>query len=290
MFRHLGKDIFAEDELDLIWEETRRALDDKRLEPEDIPPIMLLQLKLLLSKDGLDTRHIVIDEAQDYSLFQFSILKDIVKSQSFSILGDVNQGIYSYHGIENWEDLEENIFDHRPQMFSMEQSYRTTVEIMDCANSVIARLGKRGVPLAKPVIRHGEAVSVYVLADMATIAAAIDEDIKRIVADGFHSIAIICKTEAECHEFGQMLNSHPVMITGGETEYPGGLLLLPSYLTKGLEFDAVIIANATPGNYTADPLDIKLLYIAMTRALHRLKIYAVNEVTKLIRNVNVQEN
>ena len=282
LFGHLGENLFSPEELELIWDETRLSLEGKCMEAEDLPALMLLKHRLLAPEDEIEARHIVIDEAQDYSLFQFGILKDILKSQSFSILGDINQGIYSYKGIEDWNDLLTGVFNDKPNFYNIKQSYRTTVEIMEQANKVIKRLGNTNIPLAVPVIRHGSEVSFTVKGSLNEIAESIDADIAAFTAHGHHSIAVICKTEAECLTLKKALRTDITQITGREADYPGGTLLVPSYLVKGLEFDAVIIADASEGRYTFEPLDVKLLYIAMTRALHELRVYAVGRMTRLI--------
>jgi len=282
LFNHLGEKLFPIEGLDLIWDETRASMDAKCLEAEDLPALMLLKHKLFAPEDAVEARHIVIDEAQDYSLFQFSMLKDILKSQSFSILGDINQGIYSYKGIEDWNDLLSQVFNEKPNFLNLKQSYRTTVEIMEQANKVIKRLGHTAAPLAEPVIRHGSEVCFKVQNSLGETAVSIDRDIASFTANGYQSIAVICKTERECGVMKKLLRSDIKQISGKETDYPGGRLIVPSYLVKGLEFDAVIVANASEENYTLEPLDVKLLYIAMTRALHELKVYAVGRLTALV--------
>ena len=282
LFYRLGEGLFSEADLTFIWEETRASLEGQYLEAEDLPAVMLLKYRLFAPEDEIEARHIVIDEAQDYSLFQFSILKDILKSQSFSILGDINQGIYSYKGIEDWNDLLGQVFDEKPNFFTLQQSYRTTVEIMEQANRVIKHLGRLAAPLAVPVIRHGNEVSIIITSGFEDTAAAIDADIAAFIENGYQSVAVICKTERECRILKRLMHSEITQITGRETHYPGGRLITPSYLVKGLEFDAVLIANATAENFTSEPIDIKLLYIAMTRALHELRIYAAGCLTPLL--------
>jgi DNA helicase-2/ATP-dependent DNA helicase PcrA len=103
------------------------------------------------------------------------------------------------------------------------------------------------------------------------------EKIRNIKSEGFKSAAIICKTLKECKKLKVELKSFGLdidIITGNEEEFLGGVVLIPSYLVKGLEFDVVIIANGSKEAYSTDPLDVKLLYIAMTRPLHRLYIYS----------------
>ena len=102
----------------------------------------------------------------------------------------------------------------------------------------------------------------------------------------YKTIAIICKTMEECQIFSPLLNKvikDIYIITGNEKEYRSGVVLVPSYLSKGLEFDAVFIANANSINYKDNDLDTKLLYVSMTRPLHQLIIYYHDELTQLLQ-------
>jgi DNA helicase-2/ATP-dependent DNA helicase PcrA len=112
--------------------------------------------------------------------------------------------------------------------------------------------------------------------------------IEALKKENFKSIAIICKTAEECsrvHSLFKKGKNSPYIITGKEKEYKSGVVIVPSYLAKGLEFDAVFVANADDKTYTADELDVKLLYVAMTRPLHRLCIYYENVLTPLLSEV-----
>ncbi|ADL53720.1 RNA polymerase recycling motor HelD [Clostridium cellulovorans] len=271
---------------DKVIHHTNSVIEDGLLEVEDLAPLMFLRYHILGIEDALSVRHILIDEAQDFSLFQIYVLKCIINSNSFTILGDLSQGIHSYRGIQNWSDLEKYIFrDGDYSFLTLEQSYRTTVEIMDAANEVIKELASEELPLAKPVIRHGDQVTVNEMGTLKEIVADIKLKIEETTKEGFKSLAIICKTLEECKEMKGYLNKLKVkteLITGTEKEFSGGIVLIPSYLVKGLEFDVVIVANASKEFYKKDELDIKLLYIAMTRPLHRLYIYSQGDKTELL--------
>ena len=266
----LSGDVFTQDECRLLIEETLRLYKKKTLQPEDLAPLIWMQRRLF----GIDSdiRHVVIDEAQDLSVFQFIALKAALPKASFSILGDLHQGILAHKGITSWKDLLP-IFEAEP--FLLEQSYRTTIEIMDTANMVIKQLYAEGcepdVPLAVPVIRHGGPVERHIFSSHATLADAICKEISAAREAGYRSIAVIGKTLAECQALQKKLNL-PI-ISEQESPYEGGVLILPVYLAKGLEFDVVIITDET--QYTSEPLDVKLLYIATTRALHRLVVYGL---------------
>ncbi len=261
-------------------------LNKNGIEFEDLAPLMYMKYMIIGLDEKLSVRHVVIDEAQDFSAFQLFILKKLIGSNSFTILGDLCQGIYSYRGINDWKSVSESIFgEDNYSMLTLEQSYRTTIEIMEAANSVIKFLNDPKLPPSKPVIRHGDDVNVIEKSTLKEVARAIADEISIIKQEGFKSAAIICKTLEECNQLKADLNSYELnikVINGDESEFYGGVALIPSYLVKGLEFDVVIIANASKEKYSTDPLDVKLLYIAMTRPLHKLYIYSVGEKAKML--------
>jgi DNA helicase-2/ATP-dependent DNA helicase PcrA len=256
------------------------------LEIEDLAPIIYLKFCIYGIDEKIPVRHVVIDEAQDFSAFQIFVLKKIIKDSSFTILGDINQGIHSYRGIQDWNEITEYVFsDRKNEFLTLEQSYRTTVEIMNAANIVLDKIKSREVSKGRPVIRHGEEVRIRAMADKKEIAAQILKDLKEFKDLSYKSAAVICKTLKECKEVHALLSKHAkdiTLITGKEEVYKSGIVVLPSCLAKGLEFDAVIIYNADAAGYTEDELDIKLLYVAMTRPLHRLHIYHTGELTPLL--------
>ena len=273
---------------DFLRNYTLQILDSDTVDLEDIAPIMYLKFKIYGVDEKIPVRHIVIDEAQDFSVFQFYTLKQIIKDSSFTILGDLSQAIHSYRGIKDWKDINQYVFDEKGEMLTLELSYRTSVEIMDAANKVIATLKDPKLIPAKPVIRHGDPVAVMNMLSRKEIAEDIADKIKGLRKQGFKSIAIICKTAKECEEMHSLFKKgkdSPYVITGREKEYKSGFLIVPSYLAKGLEFDAVFVADASAENYTTSELDTKLLYVALTRPLHKLYIYHIGEKSKLLEDV-----
>jgi DNA helicase II / ATP-dependent DNA helicase PcrA len=255
-------------------------------EHEDLAPLMMIRLLIFGMDEKVSVRHVVIDEAQDFSLFQLYVLKKIINSSSFTILGDLCQGIHSYRGVDDWNNMSRLIFEEdNIQFLTLEQSYRTTVEIMEAANSVIGKLKDSRLPKAKPVIRHGEPVIITEMNSLKEIGSAICEKLSFLEHEGYKSAAIICKTIEECKALKTVINAMKkdvAVITGTEKDYKGGIVIVPSYLVKGLEFDIVFIANASEKVYVNDELDIKLLYVAMTRPLHRLYIYSMGKITELL--------
>lgn len=259
------------------------------VEIEDLAPMMYLKYNI----DGLDekfpVKHIVIDEAQDFSVLQLYVLKKIIKDSSFTILGDLCQGIHGYRGISRWQDLMDHVFaEGRSKLLTLEQSYRTTVEIMEAANKVMQKLKNDDLVQAKPVLRHGDRPLIIKKSSLKDIAADMEVRIPEMKKLGFKSIAIIGKTLDECREMHACFKNAKEdisLITGKEDAYKGGIVIVPSYLAKGLEFDVVMIANANDEEYIEDELDIKLLYVCMTRPLHQLYIYYKGEASCLLQGI-----
>jgi DNA helicase-2/ATP-dependent DNA helicase PcrA len=284
LFEELAYGLFTPAECQLMISRNSVYLADSRLKTEDMPPLLLMQMKLFGLEDHLDIKHVVIDEAQDFSLFQFAALKALTVNASFSILGDLHQGIYAYKSINSWESLRRQVFPNQSEYMTLEQSYRTTAEIMDAANQVIGKLQSadcQTIPPAKPVIRRGPEVTLKITNSLTECACEINKKIKAYHQGGYRSIAVIGKTMRECKTLKKLIDSPAQLITGQENTYEGGLLIIPAYLVKGLEFDAVIIANASAENYKEEDLDIRLLYVSMTRALHELALFTAGEPSKL---------
>lgn len=286
LFEECLKGKTDEETIEFMRKYSLEILKSGFIEIEDLAPMIYLKYKIHGMEEKIPVKHIVVDEAQDFSAFQFYVLKKIVRDSSFTILGDLCQGIHSYRGIKDWEDIRRYVFeDGNSGMQKLEQSYRTTVEIMERANSVIERMELGSAYKGRPVIRHGGEVEIIKTYDLKEMAAGIMEKIKELKKLDYKTIAVICKTMDDCTKMSKLMGKGkdgPKIITGSEKEYKGGIVIVPSYLAKGLEFDAVLIAGASTEEYEENELDIKLLYVAMTRPLHKLYIYYNNDLTKLL--------
>ncbi|SHI69668.1 RNA polymerase recycling motor HelD [Lutispora thermophila] len=262
------------------------------VEIEDLAPIIYMKYKIYGIDEKIPVKHIVIDEAQDFSPFQILVIRKIIKDSSFTILGDLAQGIHSYRGTIDWEEIKEKVFEGKHcELLVLEQSYRTTVEIMNAANSVLDNLKAKNFPVAKPVIRHGKPVAIGRRDNLLDICKQIQKDMDELTVENYKSMAIICKTLDECRDvysFFKGSKYKPKLITGNEKEYDSNIVILPSYLSKGLEFDVVFIADCNDENYGDNEMDIKLLYVAMTRPLHRLNIYYSGKMSPLLQGCKGQ--
>lgn len=257
-----------------------------KYEIEDLTPLMYLYFELI-SSTIRQYRHIVIDEAQDYSPFQMYVIKKLNISNSFTIVGDISQGIHSYRGINNWSELMKDVFEEKYLNYlSLKKCYRSTIEIMDFANSVLDKYPTRDIVLSEPVLRHGDKPEISGYKNINNMIDSIENTIKALTKKGNKSIAIICKSSKESKfVYNELINRgvKVSLLTDKDTEYSGGILVMPVHLAKGLEFDSVLIYNCSNKNYPKDNICIKLLYVAITRALHNVYVYYTDEISELIR-------
>ncbi|WP_347552522.1 3'-5' exonuclease [Pseudalkalibacillus hwajinpoensis] len=262
--------------------DTAKRLKKKQVTADDLAPLLYIQFKLNgISKENV-FQHVVIDEAQDFSPFQLALLLEVNRSRSFTILGDLAQGIHAYKGIHRWEEIQE-IFNGKELYIELEQSYRSTVEIIEFANEIISHANIPVQP-AVPVFRSGESVKVEKTERYEHISTLLTSS-KEMKKRGMKTIAIVGRSEEECRELFRevsKLDKEANLITPEDRSYAGGVSIVPIYLTKGLEFDGVIIADACEEMYTKDAEHAKLLYVGCTRALHELNIFYIEKPSLLL--------
>lgn len=256
------------------------------IDEDDLPVLFYIHTLL----EGIDEKekfkHIVVDEAQDYSPFQIYLINSLSKGNSLTLVGDLAQGIYHYKGIKSWSDITEGVFNGKATFITLSQSYRSTVEIIEFANSTLDAQGL-GLKSAKPVLRHGDKPEVIKSVSRKNSVVIIEEIIRKLHSNGKHSIAIITKSYNEGKILEKELKKHTninfTLVKGNEKESINtDVIIIPAYLTKGLEFDGTIIYNPTEKNYPDNILSQRLLYVALTRALHNEFIITEEELSKNI--------
>ena len=237
-----------------------------------------------------EAHHVVIDEAQDFGMMAYSVLKFCIKDCTYTIMGDVSQNIHFNFGLNDWEELKElYIKDDLATFGILKKSYRNTVEISQFATNIL-RHGTFSIYPVEPIIRHGNVPQVISIeeADIEKQRTSLLEKAVSICRDwqeqGLNTIAIICRDEASAHKITAELKE-PIDLLDNplETaEFGKGVMVLPVEYTKGLEFDAVLILDPTREEYPADDGHAKLLYVAATRALHELCVLHTGNLTGLI--------
>lgn len=231
-----------------------------------------------------EAHHVVIDEAQDYGMMAYAVLKYCMKDCTYTVMGDVSQNIHFGFGLADWEELWKLLCSQDGDSFGiLKKSYRNTVEISEFATKILHHGSFEPYPV-EPIIRHGKEVEVM---QLPTKRELYEETARRCRAwqkQGLNTIAIICRTpekaELVARQLGRLI---PVCESNLEKAvFSDGIMVLPVVYTKGLEFDAVLIFDPDKEEYPVDDGHAKLLYVAATRALHELCVLYREELTGLI--------
>ena len=271
-------------------QEERKTLrfESKRTR-EDLPILFLLHQLLWGRKDSEILRHVVIDEAQDYSPLQMETLKRISRGNSFTIVGDVAQQISATRGITDWKEIWGPVFPDLDVSYqTLETCYRSTTEIMSIANQVLASLKKSTAGRVQVLLRHGEDVTRQSYTSQKALVLDFAKRMKEWQESGLQTIAVVTRTGEEAewvHETLVKEIPEVQLLHENDPEYRGGLVVLPVRVAKGLEFDGVLIYEPTKGSWPEEDLHLRQLYVASTRALHRLHLGGTNEWIDALKEV-----
>ncbi|MBO3371610.1 AAA family ATPase [Clostridium perfringens] len=230
----------------------------------DLAPILYLAIKLEGKKATKDYRHVVIDEAQDYSPLQFKVVRELTGTKYFTVVGDVNQRLIKYSDLAPMMELGKIFDDVNPEIYNLNKSYRSTYEIMEYANKYLDE------DRIIPIVRHGKPVEEIEFHNNEELSESIIESLKEFSNEGLESIAIITRDKEELERVYNLISNkvHLVKFDNEDVLYKGGNVIIPSYFAKGLEFDGVIIVD---NGSSKDENEDLIKYIMSTRALHRLK-------------------
>ena len=255
------------------------------IDSDDLAALLYLKFKINGIPEKYEFQHIVIDEAQDYSPFELFIMREMVLGSSMTIVGDTGQSIYYYKGIDDWQKLIKEVFQEDIYYTPLTQSYRSTVEIVNFANKVL-RKQKNSLEPAKPVLRHGMEPKIIEYQKDKEVVAIIDDLVEEAERAGKKNVAIICKTHEQCKEIKKLLKRSVnkwKVISDRDKKLDLEKIIIPSYMTKGLEFDCSIVYDCNDSNYCNSELDKRLLYVVLTRSLHMEYILYKGEKSNLIQ-------
>lgn len=246
----------------------------KKLSYSDLLPLMYINFELNGYPNARTIKHVIIDEAQDYTLLQFDILKKIFNSASFTILGDVNQTINPFYKYDNLNDIN-SIFNNKGKYIELTKTYRSSQEIIEFSNNIL------GIDNACSV-RHSNSIPVeFREVDKNEIRKILVENVHKMEEQNMKRIAIITKSNEEVINLYNELKKDLTklkMINNSKDFKIGNLVILPSYISKGLEFDGVIIYTDKENEYQEK--DKYLFYVVCTRAQHALSIYNQKNIVK----------
>jgi len=260
---------YNDTEIDEIKSYTLENLKVRRLNYED--QLLLLYLKLALgdiSKTS-EIKYVIIDEAQDYTPLQYEIFHQLFEGASFTILGDLHQSINPFMNVGDYSNISNIFSKDNTCIINLTKSYRSTMEITKFSRRLLNDEISDGC-----VGRSGDEPLILEFTDEEAIKERILEDIKIYKERGYKSIGIITRTVKEAEEVYSFLQDK-VNVKGimkDDDEYVSDTVVIPSYLSKGLEFDVVLVYNAGDENYSSEEEKL-LLYTVLTRALHVLCVY-----------------
>ncbi|WP_047985953.1 RNA polymerase recycling motor HelD [Ornithinibacillus californiensis] len=245
---------------------TIQHIDNRFLTWEDATPYRYFRGKILGDEEKRSIRHLFIDEAQDYSAFQYSFIKEIFPYTRMTLLGDINQAIYTFATSEN--PLIPDIMEESHERIVLTKSYRSTEQIVEFTKKFAP-----GGDIIEPFERKGEPPRIVTLSNEMDNQVELINIINHLKDQEFETISLICKTlEESNHIFSLLKDKIPIKQIKEDTySFEKGIVVLPVYLAKGIEFDAVIIPDASKEHYNQES-DRTLFYTACTRAMHSLTI------------------
>lgn len=254
-----------------IWRYTRKNLEAGWLNYDDAIAITYLYLKIYGINKYRNIKQVVIDEAQDYYPLQYEIFNLLFPNAKFTVLGDVNQTLAKRENISLYEQIQRILNKKKSALIMLDKSFRCTNEILNFSLQFI-----ENSPEIKSFNRKGDSPKVFTADDPKKFIDQIVKEVELCKEKGFRSIGLICKTEGNAIRLFEKVKSRidVQLIRNGSISDLKGAFIIPVYMSKGLEFDAVIICDADSHNYR-DKEDKNLLYVACTRALHRLSLFGI---------------
>ncbi|WP_227938090.1 RNA polymerase recycling motor HelD [Alkalihalobacillus deserti] len=279
LFKTKQNSLFSTDQWPEICLITIQQINQFIFPYEDATPYLYLKGKLEGFHVNTTIKHVFIDEAQDYSPFQFAFIKNMFPRAKMTVLGDFNQSIYPHSTISSFPALE-SLYKHEDiEKYELTQSYRSTRQIIHFARQILSTE-------IDPFNRNGKRPTVAKAANSNELTKILLSRLIELRSE-YRTIAVICKTAKESeHVYAEMIDHLNVrLMRKDSTGYESGILIIPSYLAKGVEFDAVIIYNVSELEYY-DESERKLLYTICTRAMHSLDLIYLNRLSPLLSNVS----
>ncbi len=257
---------------------TRSLLSGPILQNEDALAITYFRLLIGRTDREKKIRQVVVDEAQDYDCIHFKILKRLFPAARYTILGDIHQTIEKQETMSLYERIREVMQPAKACLMTMNKSFRCTREIL----SFSMRFLDGDAPF-ESFNRSGDEPQVIEAADSGLLDLKIVEEAAYSLKQGYRSVAILCKDREEAAALYERLKDKISirLIKAGDQLDTTQVSMIPITLSKGLEFDSVLVYGVSRDQYHSDD-DKKLLYIACTRALHRLNLFYTGEKSTLL--------
>ena len=235
------------------------------LEYSDLAPLAYLHLALEGNgNQPFRVKHLLIDEMQDYSPIPYKVIQKLFPCRK-TVLGDAGQSVNPY-GSSTAETIQKSLT--ASEIMKLCKSYRSTFEITDFAQKIHPNAE------LEPVARHGEKPQILQFGSAVEELSGIMGLISTYRKSGYKSLGIICKTEQQARKMADMLKSYAndiSFLSSQSSAFVQGIVITSAHMAKGLEFDEVIIPQTDERNYRSE-IDKSMLYVAVTRAMHRLTL------------------
>ena len=278
LFRRVSEGLSLPKASESIRSFTAKSLRPDLVTYEDGMALLYLKLKLMNERLYPQIKQVLIDEAQDYYPLQYRVLAEIFKGAQYTVLGDIGQTIEKSETEDLYDEVIRCLGPKNALKLRLTKSYRSSYEI----SQFTARL-REGEVGAIAFERHDEVPIIAQHENETQELEWIVDQVKAYEAKGFETIAIICKSQKEVNhvysKLSRKLDIH--QLSSDEEGYQKGIHIMPIYMAKGLEYDAVIVYEVNEQHYN-EPEDKQLLYIACTRALHRLSLCHTGEMSHFL--------
>jgi DNA helicase II / ATP-dependent DNA helicase PcrA len=280
LFYNLIEDKGVFNNLDNILRFTLENVNSGNLLYEDQPALLYLKGAFGDIPDTTSIKYIIIDEVQDYTPLQHEIFRQLFPSANITMLGDLMQSINPYMNIESYNRVIE--LYPEAQLVNLSKSYRSTAEIAAFTNALLSNVQQH-----QWIDRHGDKPKLIKYKNATEHTAMIKAEIERLKNKGLKSIAVITRNLNESISiYNKLKDDGDIrLIKKEDEEYVNGIVVIPSYLAKGLEFDAVLAYDAGQSSYNYDE-ERNLFYTVCTRAMHELCIYYSGEMNSFLNSVN----
>ena len=279
----LSKWDISQEEWEAHIENVKERFKAGKIKMADISPYLYLYDLVTGRRTDYEMRYAFIDEIQDYTPFQLAYLKYNFPRAKFTMLGDLNQAIFTKDESKTLLNQISKLFDpEKTDVVQLTKSYRSTKEITNFTKQIL-RQGEK----IEAFDRRGPKPAFYKRDSLEKEYSAL-QDILAENDEKKLTTAIITKTLGEAQEVAKVLKERKIkatLIGSANQRLVPGTLVMPSYLAKGLEFDAVIAWGVSKENY--HQLDeTQLLYTIASRAMYKLDLIYTDEKSPLFDNLD----